>query len=210
MQMNQLATVPAPGGETRPAAPAPRLRRSRGGRDGFHEEWFTGELVLRDLEGLASDETLPARLILIRFLAAQYFGNLVHGHWPSHLLRLQRSAALNSLGRGLSLDPELRALRLALESCDCEWRRPVLRSLLRCGAAARARRHPAGALALYRIVYEAAVVSGWRAEASAAALEIAGFGGLLGDAGARRLWRRRATALARQLPPPAEPATGAT
>jgi hypothetical protein len=190
-----------------PAAPrAPRTARWRAEREGFHEEWFTGELVLRDLEGLDSDERLPARTIMVRFLAAQYFGNLLRGDWPVRLLRLQRSAALNSLGRGLVLDPELRALRLALESCDGAWRRPVLRSLLRGAAAARARRHPAGALALYRIVYDAAVAVGWRAEASTAALEISRFGSLLGDARARTRWRRRAAALARaerQPPPPA-------
>lgn len=200
--MNETAIVRQPRNEETPPPLAPRTGRSRAELDGFHEEWFTGELVLRDLEVVAADEWLPARTILIRFLAAQYFGNLLRGDWPAHLLRLQRSAALNVLGRGLALDVELRTLRAALESCDGAWRRSVLRLLLRSAAAARVRRHPAGALALYRIVYDAAVGGGWRAEAAAAALEIAGFESLLGDVRTRARWRRRAAALARAAAQP--------
>jgi hypothetical protein len=195
--MEASAMTRPPALEEAPVPRAPRAKRSRAELYGFHEEWFTGELVLRDLEGLATDEVVPARLILIRFLVAQYFGNLVGGGWPSHLLRLQRSAALNVLGRGLTLDAELRYLRSALEACDGTWRRPVLRLLLRSAAAARVRNHPAGALALYRIAYEAGVTGGWLAEAAGAALEIAGFESLLGDVRTRARWRRRASVLAR-------------
>lgn len=185
----------------------PALRvRPRQLRDGFREEWFSGELVLEDLERLEPEDAGAARAILLRFLAAQYFTNELRGDWPPHLLRQQRSAALDALGRGLSLDREQQALHAALERCAAGWRPAVVRLLGRSAAAAAARAYPAGALALQRICFEAALVHGWWAEAAAAALEIAGAPGLVGADRARSRWRRRAGVLAaRSRPEPGLP-----
>jgi len=185
----------------RPAAREARVRRADVRRslavlDSLHEP-FSGELVLHDLDQLEPDQHPQARIIMIRFLAAQFLTNTLRGDWPEHLLRLQRSAALNALGTGSLLDRELRLLRSALQHCTGEWPPAAAGFLLRSAAAARLRTHQAGALALYRLAYELAVGRGWWAEAAAAALEIATFGALLGDAAARTHWQRRARVLAR-------------
>jgi len=196
--MSDTAETSRPGPQPEPGACRPRKwRRVRVALDGLPEEWFSGELVLQDLEAIGPEDGVGARAVLARFMAALYFTNELRGDWPGHLLRQQRSAALNALGAGLLLDREQRTLRAALESCDGVWRRSAVRLLLRSAAAARARSHRAGALALYRIAFEAALVRGWWAEAAGAAREIAGFASLLraGRSGAR--WHRRARALAR-------------
>lgn len=188
-----------------PAAGTARTRRMgvRALVDGLPAEWFSGELVLQDLESIGPDQVVAARAILLRFLAAQYFTNELRGDWPGHLLRQQRSAALNALGRGLSLDREQRALHLALERCGGGWGPSIVRLLGRGAAAAQARGHSAGALALYYICFEAAWAHGWWADAAAAALAIAGSVSLAGDERTRGRWRRRAAALARRAAPAA-------
>lgn len=181
-----------------PAASRARARqgRTRGLFDGFEPERFPGELVLHDLERIGPAESAGARTILLRFLVAQYFVNELRGDWPAHLLRQQRNAALNALGPTLPLDGEERALRMALERAEGGWRAAVVRLLARAAAAARTRAHPAGALALHHICYEAALAHGWKTEAAAAAREIAAGASLAGDERTRGRWRRRATVLA--------------
>jgi hypothetical protein len=161
-------------------------------------EPFSGELVLHDLAALVSDQATDARIITIRFLAAQFLANTLRGDWPDHLLRRERSAALNALGTGTLLDRELRQLRSALQHHAAEWQPAGVACLLRGAAAARLRGHHAGALALYRLAYEASVAHGWWPEAAVAALEIAGAGPLLGTAGTRTHWQRIARVLARK------------
>ena len=171
--------------------------------DTLHEP-FSGELVLHDLERVGAEDTTGARTILIRFLAAQYFTNVLRGDWPSHLLRLQRSAALNAIGTGLVLDRELRLVRSALQSCAGEWPRSAVALLLRAAVDAGGRGHHAGAHALYRIAYEAAVTQGWWTEAAGAALAIASLEDVPGAAHASTRWRRRARVLERNAARAAE------
>ena len=183
------------------ARPAPRRDPRRRPRlapvEGVPEENFSGELVLYDLAGIAVDDRVAARAILVRFLVVQYFTNWLRGDWPSQLLRQQRSAALNALGGGLPLDPEQRTLRSAVERGAGAWSRPVVRLLLRSAVAAKSRAQPAGALALCRVAYEAAVAGAWWEEGAVAAFEIEGLGSLLGSARNGARWRRRGVALAR-------------
>jgi len=195
--MNRTAAPPTTSADNAdlPARFGRRGRRPR--HDLFHEEWFPGELVLRDLETVGSDETASVRAILLRFMAARYFANVLRGDWPSHLLRLERNVALNAFGRRPALDRELRLLRGTLERCAGELRRPVARQLLRAAATARTRQHVAGALALSQLGYEAAVAGRWWQEAAAAAAEIATCMGLQGGTRAQARWRRRSGALAR-------------
>jgi hypothetical protein len=173
------------------------VRRSLAVLESLHEP-FSGELVLHDLDRLEADQKPQARVIIVRFLAAQFLTNALRGDWPEHLLRLQRSAALNALGTGMLLDRELRLLRSALQHCTGDWSVAGVACLLQSAAAARLRSHASGALAIYRLAYEVAVRRGWWVEAATAALEIASFGAMLGDAVTRTAWHRLAHLLARR------------
>jgi hypothetical protein len=162
-------------------------------------ERYAGEMVLEDWTRLPSLAPVDARLVMIRFLAAQYFTNRLRGDWAGPLLRLQRSAALNAIGTGLVLDRELRLLRRALELDVPEggWQGAVISGLAQLAELASARGHLAGAEALDRIAYEAALRERLFPVAAAAADRLAA---LLpeSDADGRRRWRRRARTLARR------------
>lgn len=162
-------------------------------------ERYSGETVLDDYMRLA-DGRADERVVLIRFLAVQYFTNVLRGDWDPGLLRLERSAALNALGTGLLLDRELRMLRQALQQVPetGPWPAPSVALVLAAAGMAQERGHASGALALYRIAAEAALETELWAFASAAAQGVAGLAREHGDARGHRRWQRRARALERR------------
>lgn len=161
-------------------------------------ERFSGETVLHDCLGLADDERVSARLILIRFLAAQYVVNLLRGDWPSHLLRMERSEALNVLGTGTLLDRELRTLRKAVELNDRRFTERGVLELAAAGELAHARGHASGALALLRVAWEVSLRRGWHALGARAARGIERLARDGGGVRSPRRWARRAAVLERR------------
>lgn len=159
-------------------------------------EWYSGESVLDEYARLGETPPVEARRIMIRFLVAQYFINRLRGDWSEALLRLQRSAAQNAIGRGLLLDRELRLAgrALDLDSPAEPWCERVIALLAMSAHAAREQAHTAGAQALYRIAYEAALNERLWPLAAASAEHLSE----LADDEGRRRWQRRARSLERR------------
>ena len=162
-------------------------------------EWYSGESVLAEYGRLEEIAPAEARRIMIRFLVAQYFTNRLRGDWSERLLLQQRSAARNVIGRGLPLDRELRLAGRALEldAPESPWRERVVSLLALSAHEARARAHTAGATALYRIAYEAALAERFWSLAASSAENLAELAESA-DASGRRRWRRRARSLERR------------
>lgn len=177
----------------RAAGAVPQRFRDVGG------EWYSGEAVLDEYARLGEIAPVDARRIMIRFLVAQYFTNRLRGDWSEPLLRLQRSAAQNAIGRGLLLDRELRLAGRALEldSPAQPWRERVISLLAMSARAAHEQAHTAGAAALYRISYEAALNERLWSLAAASAEHLSELAGSADDDGRRR-WQRRARSLGRR------------
>lgn len=164
-----------------------------------HEaELFSGETVLHDCDLLEDDDRVAARVIMIRFLVAQYLVNLLRDDWPPHLVRMQRSVALNAIGAGAVLDRELRALRRALELLDCRLNQRGLTQLLHAADLAQQRGHPSGALSLQRIGYEASLARSWYALSARAARGIESLAREGGGLRSRKRWARRAAVMERR------------
>jgi hypothetical protein len=161
-------------------------------------ERYSGETVLHDCLGLADDEGVSARLILIRFLAVQYAVNLLRGDWPAHLLRMERSEALNVIGGGTVLDRELRALRKAVELNDRRFTERGVAQLVAAGELAHARGHASGALALLRVAWEVSLRRGWHALGARAARGIERLARAGGGVRSPKRWARRAAVLERR------------
>ena len=161
-------------------------------------ELFSGETVLHDCEALEDGERVAARLILIRFLVAQYLVNVLRGDWPSYLLRVERSEALNVIGTGSVLDRELRLLRRAVEQFDARLLERGVAQVVAAGELAHARGHDSGALALLRIGYEAALARGWHGVGARAARGIEALARCGGGSRSRKRWGRRAAVLERR------------
>ncbi|HSJ15243.1 MAG TPA: hypothetical protein VK939_12555 [Longimicrobiales bacterium] len=161
-------------------------------------ELFSGETVLHDCVALEDGDRVAARLILIRFLAAQYLVNLLRGDWPQPLLRMERSETLNVIGTGALLDRELRALRRAVELLDARLLERGVAQLIAAAELAAERGHGSGALALLRIGYEASLARGWHAQGARAARGIERLARAGGGERSRKRWTRRAAVLERR------------
>jgi hypothetical protein len=161
-------------------------------------ERFSGETVIADCAVADDADAVSGRLILIRFLAAQYLVNLLRGDWPDRLLRMERSEALNAIGRGTLLDRELRALRRGLELLDGRFTERGVQQIIAAGELAGRRGHGSGALALLRIAYEAALHDDLFATAARAARGVERLARDGGGPRSRRRWARRARVLERR------------